>query len=442
MVISVNRTAHLPPHQQHLCATAENFSTQLCKFPRKKPKETLDDENTKVTKVFLRQAKHLNDPRITLCQRELLAYTLGINRQTLEIPINEGFEAFASSPPLHRYLAAYGDEVKVSETGEIQLRKGDTHLPWSRLKNEVVIPKRDPVTNQPWLYGPKGIQNKNMFEWTTLEPYKREDPAKWDHKLLFVLCCCCTPNHPNFMGDHTWLEFWLPNGDIISVGLYRGYKHDPKQNSQAPLRVQKGYLMQPDVSRFWPNTQIHEIPFEITQEQFALMKQTIEWNKQKDNLAFQLMGKNCTEYALNIGKIAGIQVPTERPFWELLSKRYIPRPVLNGIKKVSSILPQEINSLCARITTFWLTWPLLQYGAGKIDPTLPQGIHTPHFETWGDCLDPKKQMVKHPHTLGNETRKQITDWRTSRIRELEENQINDDPDIQKKIVDARYARPT
>jgi hypothetical protein len=407
-------------HKQRLGVIADIFANHLQRLPRHKPKETIDNNIIKTTKSLLRQFKKIEDPRISRCQRELLAYSLGISSELFDQKANLGFEEFASNPPLNRYLAAYGHEVKVSKSGEIHLQKGDKYVRWSILKEKVVIPERDPVTNQPWLYGPKGIQNKNMFEWTKLKPYKWEDPSQWDGKLLFVLCCCCGPDYPNFIGDHTWIEFWLSNGAKFSVGLYRGYKHKPGQNTQSPLRIQKGYLMQPDVSRFWPDTKIHEIPFEITQKEFNAMKQRIEEDKKDENLTFQLIGNNCTEYAKKIAKIAEIEIPTEKPFWELLSKRYIPRPLVQTIKTISSKLPGQVTTLSAGITNFALSLPLLAFGADKVDPKLKDTGCQPHLKSWADCFEPKKFMVNHPHTLGNETREFI-----ETTRNKEENQLKE-----------------
>lgn len=430
-------------HQERLGKIAAIIAQHLKKLPRENPSITLDNKPIQATRLFLKQAKN-QDSRITNCRSELLAYRLGIASSVFQTDLNQGFEQFATNPPLDRYLAAYNHILRVDTRGEVLLRKDDEYIPWSQVKNKVIAPPRDPATNQPWFYGPNGIQNANMFEWTELKPYKKEDPAEWDHKYLFVFCCCCGSKHPNFMGDHSWIEFKTPTGDVYSVGLYRAYKHDPKQNKDNPLRVQKGYLQQPDVSRFWPDTEIHEIPFEITEEKFLEMKQTIEADKKADNLVFQLIGKNCTQYTESIARIAGIELPTQKPFWQLLCKRYGHPLIQKGVEISTFLLPSNINNLLTRSSTFVLSLPLLAAGAHKVDKSLPKEIHPPHFQSWKDAFNPEKLLVKHPYTIGHDTKEYVEKWRAAQIEKLEEELQNAQGDgiqeIRTQITQTRYAR--
>lgn len=407
------------PKDEKTCQTLEravNLLWIISCLPREMPSKSQHNEKVLHAHKFLKTIppslqKH---PCIKACAREILAFKLGIPSLVFEHAINQGFEAFASKPPLAPYLAEYNHEIKIDPQGRILLKKDGRYTHWHMLKSLVQIPQRDPATNQPWLYGPQGIQNKNMFEWSTLAPYKFEDPKNWGGQYIFEFCCCCE-DMPRFIGDHSWLRLKTPTGAIYSVGLYRPYKRNSKQNYHAPLRVQKGNLMQPDVSEFW-NTPIHRIPFVISEETFLKMKQTIEEDQQKDLQTFQLIGQNCTQYVEKIGKIGNIQLPIGKPFWELLNQRFGHPCIQKGVDTTASILPEKVNQVFAHLFACMCNTALLCGGAGRIDPLVAQKKipARPHLSTFQDLCDPEKLIIKHPFTVGHNTKEYVRTMKPTR----------------------------
>jgi hypothetical protein len=180
--------------------------------------------------------------------------------------------------------------------------------------------------------------------------------------------------------------------------------------------------MQPDVSEFWP-TPIHRIPFEITKEQFEAMKLAIETDKRDDNQIFQLVGKNCTQYVESIAKIGNIEIPTAKPFWQLLCQRYGHPNIQTGVKVTEAILPSTISSIFSTTCTFICNLSLQLAGANKIDPNICQENQkcSPHLGTLGDLFNPTKLLVHHPFTVGHETESLVLNWQAKQILELCKN---------------------
>ena len=367
---------------------AQEILSTLAALPRESPKEASRSLLAKQARTVLKKvSKNLKEhPQIKACARELLAYKIGVPSSVFECDANQGFEQFASKPPLAPYLEEYDHTVKIGANEEVWLLKDDVYTPWSWLKEGIQIPKRDPAADRPWPYGPQGVQNKNMFEWTELKPYKQEDPAQWGNQYIFEFCCCCDPKMPHFTGDHSWLRLKTPEGDIYCVGLYRPHKHDPMKKYKFPLREQKGYLQQPDMSEFW-GIPVYRIPFAITEEQFKAMKQMVEQDQQKDTEIFQLIGKNCTQYVEKIGGLAEIKLPIEKPFWELLNKRCGYPCIQTGVEAAANILPTKVSSVFASIYSCTCNTILSCAGANRMNREICDPI-----------------IVKHPFTLGHDTK--------------------------------------
>ncbi len=397
----------------------EIFGT-LKNLPRGKPSENLQNIHVVEARKFLKTVpQFLRKHRcIQACKRELLAYQLGIASSIFELRCNQGFETFASSPPLASYLAVYNHEIRLDPQQRIMLQQKGRDIQWIMLRSLVQRPQATTPTNQPWFYGPQGIQNKDMFQWNQLEPYKFEDPAAWGNQYVFEFCCCCE-EVPQFIGDHSWLRLKTPKGAIYSVGLYRPYKRDKRENYKMPLRVQKGHLMQPDVSEFW-NLPIHRIAFTITEAVFHEMKQAIEKDKRQDDQTFQLIGQNCTQYVEKIGRIGNIRLPTEKPMWQLLNKRFGYPRIQTGIETAASKLPSKVNSVFSHCCAFICNTTLLCAGAACVDSEIRQKETPvrPHLNTFRDLCNPNKLNIKHPFTVGHDTKEYVNQLRANPPRHL------------------------
>ncbi|MDB6081156.1 MAG: hypothetical protein JWO53_428, partial [Chlamydiia bacterium] len=294
---------------------------------------------------------------------------------------------------------------------------------------------------QRWMYGSKGLQNKNMYEWSELQPYKKGDPATWDHQYIFEYCVCCTDN-PNKTGDHTWIRLKTPEGDIYSVGLYRPSKRDWRDNYKFPLRLKKGYLMQPDVSEFWP-TDIFKIPVAITKEHFLQMKKMLETDKRNDKLVFQLFHRNCTLYVAKIAAIAHIKLPTAKLAWHFLT----PSLVEKKIEKIALYLPEIVVKIVRVVVGVFLNFFLLALGATIVDAAVfeKNNQQEPHIKNLSDFFDYRKTELNHPNILGKEIAAGIAKWRTSEIARLEKLKISgafkENEEVDAEIKRVRFALP-
>lgn len=397
-----------------LCEIAEVAAKQLSELDRLRPKESLNHIAAESTRQLLKKVpkERLQDPRIENCKRELLAFKLGVSSNVFKK--NPEFEKFASNPPLERYLAEYGHSLQEQTEGNIEILEGGKYRPWKEIRH--IVEKRDvkdPSKYQPWLYGPQGVQNKNMFEWDQLSPYKTETPTVGRNRHVFEFCCCCEKD-PRYVGDHSWLRLKEPNGDTYCVGKYRPYKTDPQKDAKSPMRVKPGLLMQPDVSEFWP-VPIHRIPIEVTPEEFTEMKRTIEADKARDREIFQLVEHNCTEYVKRIARIAQIQLPhTERPAWRLL----LPKMEM-PVDAIAPWIPSRMQTFTSSTMAATLQLGLLWEGANKIDSKVANQNPKPFFNGVRDLFDANRLVVGHPHNVAYRTRPAVMRWRAEERKKLE-----------------------
>jgi hypothetical protein len=428
-------------------AIASAVAAILHNAPRVSPAEGLNDPAALSARQILKEIRDdiKKDPRVLALGQELLAYKLGIPASAFDSPINSGFKQFASFPPLERYLGEYGHRLQVDEvSGEIKILQNGVLQPWSSV-TEPTVGCKFKAASQPWTYGPDGVQDKDMFEWTELTPYKKEDPAQWDHQYIFEFSIC-SADTPRKTGDHSWIRLKTPEGDIYSVGLYRPGKRDQLDNWKFPLRIKQGILMSPDVSEFWP-TPIQRIPVAITKEQFLEIKREIEQNKKDNELTFQLFHGNCTLYTSRLAAMADIALPSKKPLWKVVA----PAAVVEGIERIGNCLPSIVSRVAAVSTGIITNFGLLLLGASIVDARVRQYQTNvkPHIGSISDLFNPAKSELNHPHTLGHETLNEIMAWRTAETARLQKEMAALDPsnvdgkrELEKAIAAVRFGLPS
>lgn len=359
---------------------------------------------------------NVSSPEIEALNKQVTAAKLGIRAEVFDK--NPGFQKFVEDTYLFNYLLEYGDDIKLDPmTQEIAIRKSDTYCPWKEVYQEMQSwPKSENKPSQPWLYGPEGICNEDMYRWTELKPFKKGDPAEWNHQYVFEFCMCYNPRTIK-NGNHSWLRLKTPTGDIYSVGLYRPGKPDLTHNLRKPFRIKQGYLMQPDVSEFW-QYKIYTIDVAITEQDFLKMKKTIEKDKEDQHMLFQLFNNNCLLYIKKIGAIAGIDLPTEESILELVT----PPSWKCKVKAILGRLPQCIQKICHIVTAFFVNLGQLALGAGAIDADLNEKQKMraePHLKSLKDLFDPHKMVLDHPRTLAFNTREKVMAWRKKKLEKLQ-----------------------
>lgn len=360
-------------------------------------------------------SSHIHNSKIQELAKHITAAKLGLNSRNLDC--SPGFQEFAEIYHLDRYLLDYEDKINVdSTTNEVMLRQNNQIKPWHVISNDMKQwPELTHSPKQPWVYGPQGIQNKDMYEWTELRPYKKDDPAKWQHQYILEVCACYNPQSIK-TGNHSWIRLKTPSGDIYSVGLYRPGKADWTHNLRQPLRVKAGYLMQPDVSEFWPY-EIFTVDIAITEQDFLKMKETIERDKKEDNLLFQLFNNNCLLYCKKIAAVANIDLPTKETVVTVLT----PKNLQHAFNKGGKYVPGFIQKIGLIVISFFINIALVFLGACNIDSNLnvkQKKRAIAHLQSIEDLFSPQKASLNHPSTLSFKTRPIIMEWRKQEINNL------------------------
>lgn len=391
---------------------------------------------------FFKQLPPIADPRIDACRRELLALKLGISSEVFDH--NPGFEKFATDSHLERYLMEYRQhELRISpETKKLSILANNQYVEWE-IAHEMMsrFPKHTGSPLLPWIYGPEGIQNDDMYDWAHIKPYKYANSDEWGRRYLFELVVCCG-NRPHKTGDHGWLRLRTPEGEVYSVGLYRPGKRGLSDNLKFPLRIKRGHLMMPDVSEFWPG-EIRSVSVHITEGQFHRMVSVIEQDKAQDQLVFQLFQANCVLWAAHVAHEAGVEVPVgESSIIRFLTPRRF-EPLLDAAYRV---VPRPIRTVAEKVATLGLNMLQLALGAGRVDRDViahnGPDVH-PYFASWREVLDTKKMVLHHPSTFGNDALRWIEQWRAKRIEELQRDPtLAADPEaLARSIDEVRYQVP-
>lgn len=374
--------------------------------------ETID-----IAREVLHEAKKykVRGNHLLWLNKEFFAAKLGITSQTMDQ--NPGFYAFASKNHLDKYIKEYQHPIIVDQQlDDIQILYNGVYTRWTDVKQIIQSWPRQPrQPNQHWVYGPHGIQDKNMYDWETLEPYIKLNPDDWGNQYVFEFCACINPKS-TINGNHSWIRLKTPEGDVYSIGLYRPEKRSLLENYRNPLRIKPGYLMSPDVSEFW-GFPIVSIEQAITKEDFIKMKEALENDKRNGDLNFQLINNNCVLYCKKIASIADIDLPTA----ETAAQFFVPPPLYNRAQRILKWFPQPIQKVCNAVAAFFINLLHLGLGGWKKDITLTtkqkQNAHH-HLKTFKDLFDHKKTVIHFPQTLAVRRLKEILAWREDQIAQV------------------------
>lgn len=408
-------------HNERNGRIAAVLAKQLFEQPRLPMDAVEKNPKADVARRFLRELRGQKnpDPRIKECRKEYLAIKLSLESTVLDA--NPGFQEYAQECFLERYLLGYGHSLKINpQDNKIEILIDGSYKPWSEAYLQFkAMPPPQEGPRQPWLYGPKGVQKLDMYDWKELKPFKQGNPADWGNQYVFEFCICCSTT-PRFTGDHSWIRLKTPTGDIYSVGLYRPGKPDWTHNFRQPFRVKEGLLMQPDVSEFWP-CDLYTIPVAITEEQFLKMKHTIEKDKQDNDQVFQLFQKNCMLYCHKIAALGDIRLPTT----EIALRMITPLKTQQKAEEVMNKSPL-LKKIFIHTQAFFINLTQVLLGASKVDAKVsakhPGQKIKPHIQSIFDIFKISKSELNHPFTLGQKTRKRIMNWRQEETSKLKSEQ--------------------
>ncbi len=388
------------------------LADELNALPRKSIEEAQDERKIQKARRFIKRVKkqYQTIPAVKKLKTELIAAKLGIEADTLKK--NKGFKKFASNYRLDRYLLQYKHRIKVDEKKNIKILYLGKYVKWSKVKDEIEKDKPPPCNfegnpRQPWIYGKDGVQNKDMYAWTVLEPFKivKKEEMDWDGYIFEF--CVYSSDSIRLNGDHTWLRLKTPKGEVYSLGLYRPGKRRTIDNFNSPMRVKKGYLMSPDVSEFWPE-EVFSIAVQITKKQFKTIVKAIEKDKEhEDQLYFQLSKGNCTEYVTGKAALIDIHLPTR--FCALIY--IIPKRGRKIIHLINPFVPKIVKKIILFIGGCIMNFFLYVLGDSKIDKKVKEnGIKiTPHMTKISDILNFNK-LYFHPPRIIMTLSIKIKDW--------------------------------
>lgn len=380
-----------------------------------------EDTTLKVARNLLKDLKkqNINISAISDLKKEVVAAKLGISTITLDS--NPGLQKFTEQYHLERYLLTYNHPFVIDQgTQEISLLKNGGFQPWNQIFKESQswqTSTRSPKLS--WVYGPEGIQNKDMYDWTELKPFLKGDPADWNHEYVFEFCACFNP-HSIKNGNHSWFRLKTPTGDVYSVGLYEPGKGNVENNVKSPLRIKPAFLMQPDVSEFW-DFPISTIGFTINEETFLKIKQTVENDKNTENLIFQLFNNNCVLYSKKLALIGGVDLPARDNILNFI----IPAHVNRNVSSLMDKMPVFVQKISLFVAAFFLNITQSILGGYKIDKLLNENqkkLATPHLKTFKDLFDVNKIYLNHPSTLAFKTGLQVLEWRKKEIETLQQTE--------------------
>ena len=417
-------------HKTRLLPLAVLFTKILEKQDRQSLVDADQDPYIRAARNLHRTIRsyHLADPRFQQLRKQIVAAKLGIEADTFDH--NPGFQKFVEEHHLERYILEYRDEVKVNpSTKEVSIRFTGAYTPWKKVSEALQQwPEFTTQPQQAWVYGNEGIIHKNLYDWSTLTPFKKGNPADWNHQYIYEFCTCYNPATLK-TGNHAWIRLKTPEGDIYSIGLYRPGKTGPSDNFKFPLRIKPGYLMQPDFSEFW-DYEILTIPVAITKNDFLEMKRVIEEDKKNDDMVFQLFNNNCGLYCKKIALIAGINLPTSERIIELIT----PITWQNRVKHVLSYFPQPVVKMMDIVQTFFFNLLAVALGATMIDAHLTPKRKIKaqaHLQSFWDLFKPEKASLNHPLTIAFKTKPLIDHWREKKIAKLSESAKTKDGWIEK-----------
>jgi len=369
--------------------------------PRLSPEEALEHLSLKTTSLFLKTVPaSLSDVSITECKKEKKALSLGLPAEILDLPQNKGFARFTEKPPLERYLAFYQDTLAVDENQNILIRHNGTMTRWEEIRDQLQPPIPLPIQYQPWTYGPKGAQEKNLFIWTQLEPHRITPIDPNEPPSYAMRICACVGKTPRYGGDHSWIELIAAeNGEKkeYSVGLYSSYGVRSSKRADKPLRLRPGYLQSPDCSRWFPD-EIYEIKRPLSKAQFEKMVSKLEEDKENEkhgiHIPIQLMGDNCTRYAISIAELGSEMPSVQECFLSLLNKRHGHPQLENRIVQLLNAIPRPLASLVKIYTASICNGALVLYGAGMQEEKVKKS--TPFFKNAKDIFNPNQMFTDHP----------------------------------------------
>ncbi|ORX84295.1 hypothetical protein BCR32DRAFT_326015, partial [Anaeromyces robustus] len=249
-----------------------------------------------------------------------------------------------------------------------------------------------------------------------------DDPYEhtWGNRYLFEYCSWII-SHPRFSGDHAWIRLKTPDGNVYSVGLYRGEKRNIYDQFIFPMKIKPCKYMSPDVSEFWKGY-YSTISVEITEEQFKKMKAKIEEDQRLiEYRPYQAIKSNCVTWASDVAAVADIYFPSDLPMIKIIFGNNKLQNL--GRKIFKSKIMKPYFTFVNKIWAFFMNIVTLFFGAGMIDKKIKRDNDLlqiePFIRNLKDMADPDKVIIMHPYIIGYYVLNYIKTWRLKQVHKLE-----------------------
>jgi len=390
-----------------------------------------------------------------------MASKLEVEPKILGLDINKGFYEFAKEQHLANSLKTQNHKINVNpETNEIQILHEKVFISWTTAKLLIEEISKENKTkidiNEPYslsIYGYKGIQNKDRYQWIKLQPLLKGITIDWaDHFIkdplifdsddkgyIMEFCSSATESTPRKMaGDHSWIRLYhykkidqSIKGKMYSIGLYRPYKHHHYvDNFWMPFSLKKGYITY-DVSEEWNiNDKIKTVAKRIDQESYKKIKNKIQTDQDSDNIVFHLFEHNCDEYISDLGKLGGLNLSNKRHFLELFASI----PLKKTLENKLPVFPLPIQSTVHIINNVvqkvvYLFTPLFNFGffclgAAYAQKNIKQKatVRAP-ITSFFDFFKFEKLCPSSPWILANDVKNDVESWRSKKMQKLDLNTL-------------------
>lgn len=343
--------------------------------------------------------------RVKEAQKELMALRLGIKSEVFAR--NPGFYEFAEEAFLPKHLARHGKTISINSEGNILIEYEGTFHKWNDISEQFATDKLPPKSSR-WLYGPKGVQIADVFEWRELRPFKIDDPAKWKKGYLFEICVYVEETLKG-RGEHSWFRLYTPDGEIYSVGLYA-------ERKGRSMHKQPGKLQCPDVSEVWDDefepSKIVTLPIIIGRNGFRRVVYKVHKDL-REGRTFHPIDANCVlwnmEY-LNIIGCEDIVKEKTRRFAGRLAVRMVAPALERSGDAVGALFPRKVKTVATHCLAVPF-WNLVQIilGSSALHPKVDPARVSPHLRLW-QLFNSTKLVLYHPHILA-EVLREIQEWR-------------------------------
>lgn len=342
-------------------------------------------------KKILKEQK--GNPKVEALRKEYLALKLHIDSDVFDK--NDGLYSFVKKFPLYNYLQTFKHpHLQVGSDGKVTILSEGKQVEW----NSIAVPSADGL-RQPFLYGEKGLQAQDLYAWETLTPFRTDGPKG----RFLVEFCTTAADEERFNGDHSWIRLYKDTGEVYSVGLYRPFKRSCKDKWWFPLRTKEGELMSPDVSEFWGDD-IHSIKMQITEKQFDAIKEKVESDKKRP-IHYHVLGYNCTQWMMEIAKIAGAQFECTLHAGRVIT----PKRVVKLTDRYFHRLPRCIQRIAKIANTVFFNVIQCALGSAFVDRQVEQ---TPaYISRLIHLFDEKRLRLYSPYRLGKVIGNQVREWR-------------------------------